>query len=370
MTNILILGGYGNFGKRISEALAKSKVPIIISGRDAGKAKELCCAIENKYKGCRVSHSIFDAKTDLVRKIKELAPIVIINTVGPFQNCGYDIAKACISCGVHYIDIADARDFVVKISELDKKAVAANVSVISGASTVPCLSSAVLEEYKNNFSKINSIVYGISPGQKAERGLATTAGILSYIGKQLKPIPFVTQGKRYGWQDIYIQKYPELGRRWMANCDIPDFDLFPKRYGINKIKFSAGMENSILHLGIWLMSWLVRFGLPIQLSRYAKCLLKLSYLFDAFGTADGGMHMIIQGIDHHEKYQERKWFIIAKNSHGPYIPTIPAIILAKKLFYGLIRCIGAQPCIGLISLKEYLQELKEFNIKTYTWIKR
>ena len=88
-------------------------------------------------------------------------------------------------------------------------------------------------------------MYGISPGQKTPRGLATVKAVLSYIGK---PIKYLHENKiRYGWQNIYMQKYPILGNRWMGNCDIPDLDLFPKKFDIKSIKFSAGMENIILH---------------------------------------------------------------------------------------------------------------------------
>jgi NAD(P)-dependent dehydrogenase (short-subunit alcohol dehydrogenase family) len=38
---ILILGGYGNFGKRIARALARSGLPVIIAGRNRDKAEAL-----------------------------------------------------------------------------------------------------------------------------------------------------------------------------------------------------------------------------------------------------------------------------------------------------------------------------------------
>ena len=107
------------------------------------------------------------------------------------------------------------------------------------------------------------------------------------------------------------------------------------------------------------MSWLIRLGLPINLANYAKALLKLSRLFDYFGTSDGGMHMIITGEDKSGNQKTIKWFIVAKNGHGPHIPTIPAIILAKKLVQDEINRIGAMPCVGLITLEEYLTELRD-----------
>ena len=39
MNKVLILGGYGNFGKRIARLLTRQNIAVIISGRDANKAK-------------------------------------------------------------------------------------------------------------------------------------------------------------------------------------------------------------------------------------------------------------------------------------------------------------------------------------------
>ena len=109
--------------------------------------------------------------------------------IRPFQIKRYEVAEACIAACVHYVDLADGRGFVTGIPALDASAKSAGVWVISGASTVPGLSSAVLEHYRSEFATIDSLRYGISPGQKAERGLATTQGILSYVGKPLKAVP-------------------------------------------------------------------------------------------------------------------------------------------------------------------------------------
>ncbi len=361
---VLILGGYGNFGKRIATALAKDGIAIIIAGRDEEKAKNLHSLLQEKYPNSNIEIAIFDAAKNLSSQLEKLAAAVVINTAGPFQNANYDIAKTCINHGINYIDLADGRDFVREISTLDDAAKKSGSLVISGASTVPALSSAVLEKYKNRFDKIDKMIFGVSPGQKASRGLATTKGILSYIGKPLKSHAGVDK-TRYGWQDLYCITYPaNLGNRLMANCDIPDLDLLPKRYNIGSIRFSAGMESFALHLGIWLTSWLVRLGLLINLEKHAKLLLKTSFLFDFLGTDAGGMHVILKGTKNGLK-KEVRWFIIAKNGDGPQIPTIPAIILAKKIIRGQIAQSGALPCVAMVSLEEYLAELKEFAVSTY-----
>ncbi len=355
---VLILGGYGNFGKRIARALVKKQVPIIIAGRNEDKAKGLADELGEYAQFCA-----FDVNKELDTKLKEFKPCVIINTCGPFQGADYSIAESCIANKVNYIDLADGRDFVRDISILDERAKLAGVAIISGASTVPCLSSAIIEAFKDDFTQIDEMVYGIAPGQRAERGIATTKGILSYVGKKLRP--FAGNNYAFGWQDIYAQKYPEIGFRFMANCDIPDLDLLPEKYGIRKIRFSAGLELPILHLGLWSLSYLVRWGLPINLAKFAEPMLKIADFLNPLGSDDGGMHVMLRGIGENGKYKEVKWFIVAKNGDGPQIPTIPAIILAHRLASGMNQPSGSYPCVGIIKKDEYLYELKGFHIKEY-----
>ena len=367
MNQVLILGGYGNFGSRIAAALVKDNIPVIIAGRDKQKAEIICNELKKINSRHDITIATFDANKELNKQLEILKPAVVINTIGPFQTADYSIVKTCIEHHVHYIDLADARDFVTGIISLDSLAKNNNVLVVSGASTVPGLSSAVLDYYKNNFLSIDTLVYGISPGQKAPRGLATTESILTYLGKPLKPCG--NQNKKYyGWQDIYRQEYPEIGKRWMANCDVPDLDLFPEIYGIKNIRFSAGMESSVLHLGMYAASCLVRIGLPLNLPKHAKFLLSLSHIFDSLGTTHGGMHMLIEGISMEGKPLAIKWFIIAKDNNGPQIPCVPAIILSKKIIRNNLLERGAMPCIGMITLDEYMHELQGFAIKQHVTI--
>ena len=182
---VLILGGYGNFGKRIAGALTRDGIHVIIAGRTIGKAEEL-----KQHLPAGLARAVYlDVSQPLDAQLAELNPKVVINTCGPFQNSDYSVAEACIRTKTHYIDLADGRDFVTGITAFNEMATGNGVAVISGASTVPGLSSAVLEHFRPEFSKINSLRYGISPGQKAERGLATTQAILGTVGKPLKPFP-------------------------------------------------------------------------------------------------------------------------------------------------------------------------------------
>lgn len=200
---VVVLGGTGNFGKRIVHGLVRHGVPTVIAGRDLAKAKAFARTLPD-FRGGLARLDIHDPAFG--GQLAALSPSVVVNTCGPFQRADYGVARVCIAQKIHYIDLADGRDFVTGITTLDESAKIANVCVISGASTVPGLSSAVIEHFRGDFRELESVAMGISPGQKAERGLATTEAIMTYVGKPLRPFAGATRPV-YGWQDIFRQEF-------------------------------------------------------------------------------------------------------------------------------------------------------------------
>lgn len=358
MAEVLILGGYGNFGRRIATALDRLGVPVIVAGRDQIRGEALAATLAH------ARATSVDIHQDLEACLAREKPSVVVHTAGPFQGADYAVARTCIRAGIHYVDLADDRAFVRDFGALEVEARAAGVTAISGASTVPGLSSAVIDHFRPQFASLDRLDFGISPGQKAERGLATTRAILTYTGRRLQP--FAGHANAYGWMDNRSQVYPQLGRRWFANCDIPDLDLLPQAYALKDIRFGAGMDLPLLHFGLWALAALVRLGLPFDLPRLASPLLAASNLFNALGSHAGGMHVILSGTGFDGLPLTRTWFIIAEGGDGPQIPTIPAILLARRLYEkDPSLAAGAYPCVELVRLDDYLAALKSFRIKTY-----
>lgn len=361
MKRILIIGGYGNFGSFITKRLAKeTNIQIIIAGRSLKKAQELAEKLETANNPETVMLDIQSALGEALARIK---PDIVIHTSGPFQAQGYEVAEACIAQGCHYIDLADGRAFVEGITTLDAKAKEKGALVISGASSVPCLTSALVDHYRGEFQTLESLDYGITTAQKTNRGLATTAAILSYTG-----MPFLTliDGKMktiYGWQGLRARKYPALGWRLLGNCEVPDLGLFPKRYPeLKTVRFYAGLEIPFIHITLWMISWLVRIGLIRNLEKAAPLLLKISYLFDWLGTANSGFHMQMSGTGNNGKPKTITFELTARSGDGPYIPCMPAILMAKNLTAGKTAETGAFPCMGFITKDEYLGALDGLDI--------
>lgn len=90
--------------------------------------------------------------------------------VGGFGNFGARIGRAlaadpAIGAGAHDVDLADGRPFVEGFpAARDGAARDANVLAYCGASSVPALSSAVVDAYIGRFRALHSIHTIIAPG--------------------------------------------------------------------------------------------------------------------------------------------------------------------------------------------------------------
>ena len=316
-----------------------------------------------KRAGIKVDHARLDATTATDADIRALQPDVLINASGPFQRQDYGLARAAIGARCHYLDLADARAFVTGITCLDSEARAAGVSVVSGASSVPGLSSAVVQRLAVDLDRIDEVHIGISPGNSFDPGAATAASIIGQAGKPFSTRRDGRQAIVHGWQGLHRHRFPEIGERWMCDVDVPDLDLLPQHYpGLATARFSAGLEVGMFHLGLWGMSWLVRGRVVRDLSALAGPLLTAKRKLSALGSDTGGMFVSVTGRDGEGAPRTLTWHLIARSGHGPYVPVMPAVILAKRLVAGMGPTPGAMACFALFMPAEFEAEVADLDI--------
>lgn len=359
---VLVIGGYGFFGRRLVERLSlRPGLHVIAAGRSATRAAS---QVENLRPSALSSlgSACIDAQdSNLASRLAELAPHVVVLASGPFQGQQYDVAQACMEVGAHYIDLADARAFVAGIGSLDQAAAAANVAVISGASSVPALSGAAADHLAQGLTKVTGIEIGISPGNRTERGLSTVQAILSYCGK---PLPTSSPAPVFGWSGSRSHGYPApVGRRLLSPCDVPDLALLPTRYpGQPSIDFGAGLELDFLHRGMNTMARLTRLGIVRNWADHAVALKRAADWFRSFGSDAGAMHVTVTGETAEGAVKTRTWHLIATLGDGPYVPTLAAAALIRQMQRGDTPKPGAMPCVGLLTLEDFALEAQGLHI--------
>ena len=345
----IVIGASGNFGARIARALQGDKdIELIRAGRSAEARIDI--------------HS-----TSLERDLAALRPGLVIHCAGPFQGQDYRVAQAALAAGAHYLDLADGREFVAKFSEHnDGQAKAAGRLALSGASTLPALSTAVIDSLQPRFSQIEEIRMAIAPGQRAPRGAATLAAVFSYAGKPFKVLRGGRWTDAWGWQDMERVHIEGVGTRWAAVCDVPDLELLPARYpGVKTVEFRAALELGIQHFALWGAAGLRRAGLALPLEHWAAPLDRVASWLDAFGSERGGMLVSLAGTASSGARKRLDWRIVADANHGPEIPCMTAILLARKLARNALADRGAQACMGFLNLAEFEPEFARWGMRAH-----
>ncbi|HEY0236924.1 MAG TPA: saccharopine dehydrogenase NADP-binding domain-containing protein, partial [Afipia sp.] len=186
MRRILLIGAAGAFGSRLAVMLAKfDGIELVLAGRRQGPLENLQARLMAQDCPAKIAIAVFDRHRP--NDLAGLAPWLVIDAAGPFQDSGYELALAAIDGGAHYIDLADGRTFVAGFpTSLDQKARARGVLAVTGASSTPALSHAALTPLVAGWTQIDETIVAISPGARSPRGLSVVKSILSYAGKPVR----------------------------------------------------------------------------------------------------------------------------------------------------------------------------------------
>ena len=357
----VVLGGYGNFGARICKALAgDAAIELIVAGRDAARASEL--AAQLGARSCGVAIDV--ASTGLADALRSSGAQLVVHTAGPFQGQDYRVARAAAAAGAHYIDLADGRRFVCDFrGALDGAFRVAGRSAVSGASTVPALSSAVVDALLPRFGRLDAIDTCIAPAQQAPRGRATLEAVLGYCGEPVRVWRNGAWHESTGWASPVDVRFARMPPRLASLCDIPDLELFPTRYpGVRTVLFRAALEVTATQRALALLAALRRRRLAPPVPRFARLLQRAAPWFDRFGSAYGGMVVCMRGRDRRDNPLAVEWHITADSNHGPEIPCMATVLLARKIARGQKLPIGAQACVGLLKLDEFEPEFARWSM--------
>jgi hypothetical protein len=353
---ILILGGYGVFGGRLAELLSDlAGHELLVCGRDLARAEAFCAG----YKGQAQVRPLRLDRRDIVGALAAHAPDLVVDASGPFQDYGadrYGVIRACIDTGIDYLDFADAADFVFGVSEFDIAAREAGVFVLSGVSSFPALTAAVLREMASTMD-ITAVDGGIAPSPFAGIGLNVMRAVVGYAGAPVKLLRDGRSTKAMGLTESRRFTVAVPGRMPLRNIHfslvaVPDLQVIPPEHPtITEIWMGAGPVPEVLHRILNLLAKArARLSLP--------SLEPLSPLFYAvlnrmrFGEHRGGMFIRARGIAD-GKPVERSWHLLAEGDDGPYIPSMAIEAIIRKLLSGIRPEAGARSAVQAIDLADY-----------------
>lgn len=366
---MLVIGGGGVFGQRLAEGLVANGFEVVIAGRNLDRARTLAAELTATRPDAEVSAVRLDTATLTSADLAATGATIVADAAGPFQNALPLTAQAAIAAGLHYVDLADARDFVAAFPALDAAARAAGVVALTGCSSTPALSNAVLDELTRGWTEIVSVEAAISPGARAPRGRSVMEATLSWLGRPVRVFRNGEWGAVHGWSGLHRRDFGGAGGRLVSLSETPDLDLFVARFRPrDSAAFLAGLEPGVAHVATWMLAGLVRLNL-FDARPHADALVALSRPFAGFGSDRGAMRVEAYGRDAQGQAVRAVWRLTAEPGEGPVTPSLPALAAIKAIAADAIEP-GARPCVGLLPLAALEAEIAAHPITTERHIER
>ena len=361
MTRVLVIGAGGVFGSRLAKGLVRDGFEVVVAGRSLARAEATKVVVG------AASAVALDTRDLTAADLIATGAGIVVDAAGPFQNAEPRVARAAIAAGMHYVDLADARDFVSGFGVLDAAARAAGVTALTGASSTPALSNAALDDLTRGWTRIDKVEAAISPGARAPRGRSVTEAILSWLGRPVRVFEGGVWTERTGWGEVVSRDFGPAGRRRLSLCETPDLDVLAERFRpTDRALFMAGLEPGFAHWGAWLLARLVRLtGADVR--NLADSIIFFSRLAGPFGSDKGAMRVEATGRDAEGRAVRAVWLLIAPPGVGPVTPGLPALAAVKAIAAGRLKA-GARAFVGELSLGEIEAELTQHGIATGTTV--
>jgi hypothetical protein len=192
-------------------------------------------------------------------------------------------------------------------------------------------------------------------------------GIFGYAGKPFTRLENREWVTAYGWLGSRRHRFPPpLGLRWLGACDVPDLEVLPLHHpSVRSVSFHAGFASDAGHFVVTALARLVRAGFLRSAAPFASPLQRLSRILEPAISDRGGMFVSLEGTDTAGAPLALTWHLLAARNHGPSIPCGAAIALARKLARGERLPAGASPCVGVLSVEEYLGSLAGLDVTEF-----
>jgi saccharopine dehydrogenase-like NADP-dependent oxidoreductase len=346
----LVLGAYGHYGKLLCQKL-KAIDGITVIG--AGKREDRLSSLANELDMQTLELDWRDAGLADVLVANDIH--VLIHAAGPFSSQDYVVAQACIDANCYYFDLADNREFVDGIKILNEQAKRANLVVASGMGMM-ALTDSIIRYMQTKVSIINHMDIGYS-GAGRMPGMASIRSSLNSCGK---PVELLDNGQTVavtGLGGRSVHRFAEnFTTREMLNLDLPELDVFAKKYCLKSITVKGGFGQRGQRL-MSLFSKMTAKGLIKQPLRWAQKFMKIGKFMERYNEDKGGIYIEIEGRDQKDKVVEQLFEVHAVGQAVDDMKIIAIVAMIQRLMQNYVPEPGAYPAIGLVNIGHVFEAL-------------
>jgi short subunit dehydrogenase-like uncharacterized protein len=174
---VLLYGATGYTGALVARAAVSRDLPLVLAGRTADRLAGLGDEL-----GCPFRVAALDSPGELRAALAGVG--VVVNAAGPFSATSRHIVEACLTSGVHYLDISGEVGSMEAVLAYDRAAREAGVMLMPGVGFDVVPSDCLAARVKRRLPDARSLRIGVAGLNLVSRGSART--ILEQMGQGVR----------------------------------------------------------------------------------------------------------------------------------------------------------------------------------------
>ena len=343
---IVVLGGYGTFGARVSRDLAERGHRVVVAGRDPRRAEALARALGPAHASVGV-----DVRDGEACRLAIRGAAVAVVCAGPFSALGSGPASAALAEGTHYVDIADDRAYIRALRDLDAEFTRARLCAAYGCSSLPAVSSALALSLVQADDPPMRARVTLYIGAANPKGAASVRAMVDRLGRGMQ----TADGMQPGFGDPRTIPLPApFGPRTAYTFDGPEHDLLPALLGVSAVDVRVGFELPLANAGFALLA---RTGAHWG-RRTATILARLATLAPAIGTSGGAVLVELEWSD-----GRRASRALVATEGGQRMAALPCAVVAHALATGVAPAVGVRAPTEVVPGTELLRALEAAGLR-------
>lgn len=343
---IVVLGGYGTFGARVSRDLAERGHRVVVAGRDPRRAEALARALGPAHASVGV-----DVRDGAACRLAIRGAAVAVVCAGPFSALGSGPASAALAEGTHYVDIADDRAYIRALRDLDAEFTRARLCAAYGCSSLPAVSSALALSLVQADDPPMRARVTLYIGAANPKGAASVRAMVERLGRGMQ----TADGMQPGFGDPRTIPLPApFGPRTAYTFDGPEHDLLPALLGVSAVDVRVGFELPLANAGFALLA---RTGAHWG-RRTATILARLATLAPAIGTSGGAVLVELEWSD-----GRRASRALVATEGGQRMAALPCAVVAHALATGVAPAVGVRAPTEVVPGTELLRALEAAGLR-------
>lgn len=234
---IVVLGGYGETGRRLCRLLAKTRgTQVVVAGRHSAEAERCAAVVRRQGAASAVAAARADvADLASLRAVLKEADLAVV--AAPVDDHVTVLAEACLEAGCDLISLLSSNHAGVAFASLSPRVVEAGRRFTTHAGLCPGLPSLLARAIKLRFPETRAVRIGVSI---RSRGYTRPEQLFGFVDAAAEAQPSVRRRVR-------IDYGPPVGHRTSVPFDLPELSDLSPQLGLASLSCFAATPSWLAH---------------------------------------------------------------------------------------------------------------------------